>query len=801
MTAVTAPNPPLAHPPAQRRAVGRLGSNGRSALSTRTRTAQATGWLLASLAVPLAPTALAQSGDPAAAPTPAAGPPAPATRSAAPDPRAEDTAVLPAVRATARGEPSGKDSLRATTTRLGKGEQALRDVPQSITVITEKLLDDRALDTLKDALRTTGGVAFQAAEGTEEDIRLRGFSLQASGDIFLDGLRDPAFYERDSFNWDRLELLRGSASVLFGRGSTGGAVNQVSKQPGLVTQHEVTGTLGSGSLARATADLNWKTGRSSALRVNAMATQAEGDGVPVDKRGLALAFRQGIGERDEFSIALLKLDNDNGIDYGLPWLPPGQQGGGGVWPRPPGAYYGMASDFNRTGTTQWTASHLHRFADRSEWRTVLRLSNSDRDQRASAIRFAPAARQPDGQAVTADRFGDATVLTRGTNLKTMALATRALQSDYSGRHTLGGRVHALQTGVDLAQDRFDNFGASLPPGVALTKPSTTVGTPDDGARVDEGQRRFAVNRRFAARSVGVYAQDLIELTPTWKLLAGTRWDRLDGRYENLTVAAPATNPCALQPAREMSRRDALWSHRAGLLWQPSATQSFHAAWGTSFNTSGDTYQYDAGTAQTAPEKSRNLELGARLDAADGRLSTRAALFHSTKYNERNRDADSVNACNYVLSGERHAAGLEFDLSGRIGRAWEVWGSYAWIPVARVDASSGAAGTEPVGARPGLTPRHSGSLWAAYKIDAHWRVGAGLNARSSDRPTGLAATSPVVAPRFVTADLLAEYRRGDLRYQLNLTNLTDAHTADTLYRGHYVPGKPRTLQLTAGYAFF
>ena len=98
-------------------------------------------------------------------------------------------------------------------------------------------MDDRNLDTLKDALHNTAGITFLAAEGGEEDIRLRGFSLAATGDIFVDGMRDPAFYDRDTFNNDSIELLRGSASMLFGRGSTGGAVNQVSKQPlGLDTQ-------------------------------------------------------------------------------------------------------------------------------------------------------------------------------------------------------------------------------------------------------------------------------------------------------------------------------------------------------------------------------------------------------------------------------------------------------------------------------------------------------------------------------------------------------------------------------------
>ena len=235
----------------------------------------------------------------------------------------------------AAAEPAGKDTLRATTTGIGKGRHELRDVPQSVTVVTEKLIDDRNLDTLKDALKQTAGIAFQAAEGGEEDIRLRGFSLQASGDIFIDGMRDPAFYERDTFNWDRLELLRGSASMLFGRGSTGGAANQVSKQPFGMTMHEVAVTLGSGGYLRAVGDFNLRTGDDAALRINAMVNVADHGGAGIDKRGVAPTFRWGIGTRDEFQVGAYVLRNDNGIHYGLPWLTPGTSGGNYLWPTDP----------------------------------------------------------------------------------------------------------------------------------------------------------------------------------------------------------------------------------------------------------------------------------------------------------------------------------------------------------------------------------------------------------------------------------------------------------------------------------
>src|SRR5687768_9898728 len=206
--------------------------------------------------------------------------------------------TLPVVTVKEKAEaPEGKEALRTTTTTIGKGNQELRNIPQSITVVTEKLIDDRNLDTVKDVLRQTSGVTFQAAEGGEEDIRLRGFSLAGTGDIFLDGMRDPAFYDRDTFNNDRIEVLRGSASMLFGRGSTGGAVNQVSKVPRLMDQHEVTTTLGNHRYARVVGDFNFHTSENAALRINAMKTEADnnGSGSSIQKQGLAGAYRWGIG--------------------------------------------------------------------------------------------------------------------------------------------------------------------------------------------------------------------------------------------------------------------------------------------------------------------------------------------------------------------------------------------------------------------------------------------------------------------------------------------------------------------------
>ena len=711
---------------------------------------------------------------------------------------------LPTVNVQADAEKSAKDTYQAVTTRIGKGQQELRDIPQSVTVVTERLISDRNLDTLKETLHSTAGISFLAAEGGEEDIRLRGFSLQASGDIFVDGMRDPAFYERDTFNYDRLEVLRGSASMLFGRGSTGGAVNQVSKDPSLMNRHEAELTVGSGGYARTTGDFNFKTGDNAALRVNAMwnGSGAYGTyGAGLDKKGVAAAYRFGIGMADEFLVGLYHLDNHNGIHYGMPWLRKSATDPTvGLVPVDPKNYYGASSDYSAGTATYGTLGHVHRFQNGDELRTTLRVGHYERDQRASAIRFAAAALQPFGLAVDRTTLSDATVLNRGSQNKLQNLDAKTFQSDYSGKFDGLGFKHAVLAGIDATNDDFIGFTALVPAGMGalLTKPRTTLGNPDDGGSVAESLRLARKNRSFDSQALGVYAQDMIQIAEHWKVLGGLRWDRFEGNYRTFSTAAATMG----QQTAERGRKDALWSKRFGVLYQPTPLSSFHFSYGTSFNTSGDAYQFDALGSNTPPEGSRNLELGAKLDSESGNLSTRFALFHSTKYNERNRDEESVTPTNYALSGKRHAAGIEIDVAGRIGHGWEIYASYAWIPVARIDKGATNGTTllagELVGARPGLTPKHTGTLWTTYQLDDRWRIGGGLNLRSSMSPQ---QAPTIKAPGYVTLDLMAEYAMArDLLFKLNVSNVTNKLYADALYRGHYVPGMARTIQLSANYKF-
>ena len=693
--------------------------------------------------------------------------------------------------------PQGKDAIHTRRTTLGKGEQDIRDIPQAITVMTEKLIDDVKLDSLKQALHYTAGITFAAAEnGTDQDIRLRGFPVATTGDLLIDGMRDPSQYDRDTFNLDRIEVMRGSASMLFGRGSTGGVVNQVTKRPLLVDRSDVVGTVGTGAYARATGDFNIRTGETAALRIDAMVNKADIGGAKVDKHGIAPSYSWGLGTADEFNVGLFYLHNENVPPSGISYV------NGTLAPVKAGAFYGTRADFADGEASYVHGSWFHQFADGGELRTQWRSGVFERANwatRATACGVAPTATGACPAGAAATSLDASTIVARVglTPRKDRYKATYA-QTDYSRAFAALGVQHELLAGIDASWEqanRFQNDGTTLG-----TRPSTTVGTPDDGAGVagtgNTPQWRNSSN--YKASAYGVYAQDLVQVAPAWKLLGGLRLDHFAGDFEQLAYAAGAAG--ALTGTTRTHLGNSPWSWRAGVLYQPSASQSYHLSYGTSFNTSADTYQFvTPQNANTPPEKSRNLEIGAKLDWLQGQLSTRAAIFRTEKFNERTTDADFAGDA-FLLSGKRHSAGLELDVVGRLTAQWEVYASYTWIPVAKIDAL-GSAQAGSVGARVGLTPKQSGALWASYQANAKLRLAAGVHGASGNRPlqgtTGAASTTARV-PGHAVVDAMVEYKfTPDVFLQVNVNNLGNRAYGDQLYPAFVVPGAKRQLLATLG----
>ncbi|WP_243855479.1 TonB-dependent siderophore receptor [Aquabacterium sp. A08] len=691
-------------------------------------------------------------------------------------------------------EVKAKNTLRATESTIGKGKQALRDIPQTVTVMTERLLDDRNLDDFREVLKTTAGVTFMAGETGEEDIRLRGFSLGQAGDIYVDGLRDAPLIERDTFNQDRIEILKGSASMLFGKGSTGGVVNQVSKQPFLMDQHEIDVTLGSGREVRVTGDFNLQTGPDAALRINALAHDADHHGATVHKQGIAPTYRWGIGLRDEFSVGLYHLDTDGTPLYNHPWY----TSDGVIIPTLPAKnYYGLASDYLKTQSTYATLGHIHRFGADTQLKTTLRHGSYERDLVASVVRFG----QTNGAATNlSNPYNSSTPITRTPKGRIGFSDFTQLQSDLSTRFEAAGIKHELIAGVDLSLEDAQRNNSYAEAASGLT---TTVGTPNDGAVNPNGRPPLVLNT-FKTQNLGVYAQDTMALNERVKLIAGLRLDHFKSAYR-----APANGS---NPEGRFEISDTLLSPRFGVLYQPNERQSYYASVGTSYNTSGDTYQFALGAfvpnattgaistnqriANTPPEKSRNFEIGGKFEVFDQKATLGVALFHSEKYNERNTDEPTADS--YLLSGKRHATGMEFNFAGRLTPKWELFYNHTWIPTAKIDNGTTTGNAQREGDRPALTPKHSASLWTTYRVAPLWRLGLGLNHRGKQSPEG---NRTLVAQAFTTVDAMAEYTVNEhTSVKLNVTNLTDKLYADSLYRGFYAPGAARAVQVSLKHLF-
>src|SRR5262245_19521429 len=289
-----------------------------------------------------------------------------------PEPKKEEEFTLPPVTVTEQKSPYVVPKLG-----LQRLPEPVQDIPQSITIVPRQIMDEQQANTLRDALRNVTGISITASEagGSQGDgFTLRGFN--ARNDMYLDGVRDQGTYFRDTFNIQNVEVLKGPASIYFGRGSTGGIINQVSKAPQLEGFYDGTASAGSGPYFRGTADINQPLGPNMALRLNAMAHHADivdRDHVKVTRQAFAPTLSLGLGTPTQMNFSYLFQHENNIPDYGFPFFH------GEPVRVDRGTWYGLTKDdYERTMTNIGTISLNHRFSDDLNLRSAFRFSNVNR---------------------------------------------------------------------------------------------------------------------------------------------------------------------------------------------------------------------------------------------------------------------------------------------------------------------------------------------------------------------------------------------------------------------------------------
>ncbi len=689
------------------------------------------------------------------------------TAPAEPAPSKETTDTqLREVKVKADREPNREDKgyLGGLST-AGKIPQLPRDIPQSTTTVSGQLMHDRNADTFREALRNVAGLTFNAGEGGRigDNITLRGYS--AVGDLYLDGMRDIAQYNREVFNLEQIDVLRGSASMLYGRGSTGGIINQVSKIPFLTDRSEVQATLGSFNYKRLTVDLNRILGgninNNSAIRLNAMVTDTDSfrDVAQQNRWGVAPSLRFGTGSKHDLTLAYMHLKEDNVPDYGVPYF------NNRPIPVPVNRFYGLASDYEKNETGIATLSYKYTFAHDGFIRTVVRHSDYERDLRVTAPRLVGAPTQ----------LTDDVIINRGRPARGANEKVVTSQTDYFGKHNIIGMKHEVLAGVELVREKAHRWSNTS----AIVNPQATVGNPDPFQALPSGYLESFTrtgDNYYRGRTIGIYAQDTAEIIKGVKLVAGARHDTFKADYDRPLPAGPLT------------RRDNVWSWRTGLIYQPNDIASYYASIGSSFNPSAELYQLDDRSTNTPPEKSRNIEIGAKFDLLDGNLSMRTALFRSQKTNERNTDL-AVTIEQNLLSGKRHTDGIEFEVAGRINANWEIFGAVALMK-ARIDAATGQQAAT-LGKTPLNTPKNTYNLWSTYKLGP-FKIGGGLEGAALRYASNLNTNA---LPAYTRVDALAEYTYKAIQLKMNVLNLLNRDYYEGVYSGHSTPGTKRSIQFS------
>ncbi|MGM9489118.1 TonB-dependent receptor [Ideonella sp. YS5] len=700
-------------------------------------------------------------------------------------PPAEQT--LPAVKATATVE---RDNSQASTG--GKFETPLRDVPQSITVLDRKMLDSQAAASLKDALRNVPGITLGAGEGgvIGDNINLRGFSART--DVYLDGMRDRGQYTRDVFALEAVEVLKGPSSMLFGRGSTGGVINQISKKPDLRDRGEVGLTVGTDDYYRTTADLNRQLSDSSAFRVAAFgqSVQSTRDVTKNDDYGVAPSVRFGIGTPTEVTLQALLQRNRDIPDYGFPFV---TTAGTGTVRMPVDApahnYYGYTDDKFNQDVNVLSATVQHQWSAATIIRGRVLASSNRTDARANPL--GTVVRADGGVPTRSDDLDDLSAprSTRERRIKDESLIG---QLDVTSKQTLGGMAHQLTAGIELARERSrdDRYAWNTPAADTFIN----LGTP--AYRDITGEHALSRTTKTTADTMAAYLNDQVDLTPHWKLVAGLRGERFKVHSDLTKYVLPDGFPADTTEAA-VPKSETMWSPRAGLLWQPSALQTYYVSYGTSFNPSAETVTQSASTAALDAEKNHSYEIGTKLDLMEGELTVTGALFRVEKTNPRTQDATGTQ----VTEGLVRVDGLELGATGRLNPQWEIFAGYTFMDGRIVESPQVGSGTDAgivaQGKTAPNTPRHNATVWTTWRFAPQWELGGGMQ-YASERWLNNFETAKVDG--YTRWDATVAYLQKSWEVRLNLQNLGDATYFEASSAGRATPVRGRTALISGTVRF-
>lgn len=696
----------------------------------------------------------------------------------------ESLAENPSQRASAQSEESDTAALDLVTVNGNvlysdqinalKTPTPIRDVPQSLTLITDEQIRRRGFDSIGDIIDYTPGVNTSQGEGHRDAVVFRG--VRSTADFFIDGVRDDVQYYRPLYNLEQVEILRGPNALLFGRGGTGGILNRVTKK-GVIGNSftDVRAGIDSFGGYDIWLDSNFGSTGPVAFRINAMYEQLDNhrDFFDGERIGFNPTARFLLSDRTTLDVSYEYIDHERFIDRGIPT---------GTDGRPVEAFEDIVfgdpeENLSTLEAHLFRASLQHDFSAGLKGNFSAFYGDYDKFYGNFYVSDYDQANTPD--VVTLDGYVDT------TKRENMILSGNLIGQFFTGaiEHTLITGAEFIDTASnqfrfnalwDTTQDDNEIFAIARPLDLRNNRGTNAFGMPT----MNDFTTDLNDDTRVDVEVFSAYVQDEIQLNDRLDLILGARFDRFDIDVFNV-------------PANERrSRTDEEISPRGGLIYKPFEEISIYASYSESFlPRSGEQFANINGAAnQLDPNTFTNLEAGIKWDFARG-LSVTAAVFEIEQSSPQVADNDPETLD--VIDSE--ITGFEAQLKGQVTGRWYVSAGYSYLDGEQVDRNGDT------GLRPRELPEHTFSLWNNFLITEKFGIGVGLTHQDE---SFIDNSNTAVLPSYTRVDAAAYYNVSNrLSLQLNVENLTDELYFPNAHATHQATvGAPLNARLTANYRF-
>lgn len=726
---------------------------------------------------------------PAPSTPPAAVRESPASAPASEPPPSEPQFVLPTVKVEGETGP-----YNVQDSGLVRVPTPLLDTPQTVVVVPGAVIEQQRANTVRDALRNVSGITISAGEGGRQGdtFIIRGFTAQQ--DVFRDGIRDLGWFTRDTFNIQNVEVYFGPSALLFGRGSTGGAVNLVTRTPTSTTSGSVSIQGGTAPLGRLEGDVNVALNDAFQFRLDAM---GQFSGVPdrneasANRAGVAPSIRWRLGERTTLELDYFYQHEHNTPDYGHPYYAPapGQDGypvsyNLGV---PRQAWYGVTGgdlpDLENVNANIGTLRLRQGFSDQTSLTTSVRYGQVHRLARPTAPRGLTPAVDP--TTIGRQRYE---IQTDNDYL--------AVQVDLSSQFKTGILEHTLVAGVDFSYEKRSQYrrNSTVPPGNFTTPVNLPADlyAPDPTPDLSQVTWGYASNNDTTQKVGGIYLSDQIAITRYVEVLGSVRFDSFGTDFVAGVLNAPTT---------DQRKTDNFVNWRAGVVLHPVEKVSLYGMYGTSANPSAELGTFPNGTVTLDPEQNAIAEVGAKADLFEDRLGLTASLFRIDKMNARVPSPDGTGAM--VLAGKQRVDGYSLGAAGTVVGSWRLLANYTFLDSKITENPNPALVGQPLP----NAPKRTLSAWTTFQPFPGFTLGGGAvyaDSATVNNPTFAGTTAANLSfnkvPSYWRFDAFASYAWKALELQLNVYNLGNALYYEQYYAGHAVPAAGRSASLTATVRF-